>query len=138
MNTTALYQALVSAEVPEDLAARAVESLPIAAELATKVEIAEVKAEIAEVKAEIIEVKAQLETQGNRFEAQLETQGNRLEAQLEVQSTELKAQINEIRMCLDGMATKVEVAALEARLTWRLLGGNAILLSIWVAVMKLI
>lgn len=56
MSTTALYQALLKANVPEDLAERAVEGL--STELATKADItglrAELKTDIAELRTELI------------------------------------------------------------------------------------
>ncbi len=71
MSTTALYKALIHANVPEELAEKAVESLPHANEMPTKADLAELKAELKQcatkddlkhfaTKADIAETKAEL------------------------------------------------------------------------------
>ena len=49
MNNTAIYKALIEVGVSPEIAARAVDALPSANELATKADIAEVKVDIAQL-----------------------------------------------------------------------------------------
>ena len=54
MNNTAMYKALIEAGVSADLAGRAVDTLPIANELATKADVVEVKADIAKLETRML------------------------------------------------------------------------------------
>ncbi len=64
MSTTALYKALIHANVPEELAEKAVESLPHASEMLTKADLRDfaTKADLKDfaTKADLAEIKAAL------------------------------------------------------------------------------
>ena len=108
MNATALYKALTEAGASEDTAERAVEGLPPGGELATK--------------SDLVQLGARLDTDIAQLGARLDTDIAQLGADI--------AQL-EVRLGAD-------IAQLEVRLTWRLLGGVAVLLGITSGVLKLL
>ena len=65
--------------------------------------------------------------------AELKTELAEGRAELKTDIAELKAELAETRADL-----KTDIATLEARLIWRLLGGVAVLLTIHIALLKLI
>ena len=68
-----VYKALVEAGAPEDSAQAAASSIPVAKDLASKQDIAEVRQEIAEVRQEIAALRAELQQEIAALRAELKS-----------------------------------------------------------------
>ncbi len=60
MSATALYKALIEANVSDETAEKAVEDLPVARDAATKSDVANVRADIAEGRADTAKVRTEV------------------------------------------------------------------------------
>ena len=68
-----VYKALVEAGAPEDSARAAASSIPVAKDLASKQDVAEVRHEIAEVRHEIATLRAELQQEIAALRAELKS-----------------------------------------------------------------
>ena len=68
-----VYKALVEAGAPEDSARAAASSIPVAKDLASKQDVAEVRHEIAEVRHEIAALRAELQQEIAALRAELKS-----------------------------------------------------------------
>ena len=95
--------------------------------VATKADIevqsAETRADIAEVRTEIAEVRTEIAA----LDKKIEVQGATLEAKIDKQGGELRTEIAKVRG---------EIATAKFDLTWRLLGGIALLNGIMFAALR--
>ena len=88
-----VYKALVEAGAPEDSARAAASSIPVAKDLASKQDVAEVRHEIAEVRHEIATLRAELQQEIAALRAELKQDIATLRAELQQEIAALRAEL---------------------------------------------
>ncbi len=120
MSATALYKALIEAKVSDETAEKAVESVPIARDVATKSDIANVRADIAEGRADTAVVRTEI-AEGRTDTAVVRTEvaeGRADTAEVRTEVAGVLTKIAEVRTELKTDIAKVrtEIAQLEVRM----------------------
>ncbi len=133
MSATALYKALRYANVPEDVAEKAVESVPIAQDVATKSDIANVRADIAEGRADIAESRA--DTAVVRTEV---AEGRTDTANVRTEVANVRKEIADVRTELKTAIAQLEVRmvkwniALHIAFAGSIVGAMGLMIKFWI------
>ncbi len=116
MSATTLYKALIEAKVSEETAEKAVEYLPVARDVATKSDIAEVRADIAGGRADTAEVRTEV-AEGRADTAEVR-------AELKTDVAGVRNEVAEVRTEMAKLRT--EMAQLEVRMVkWQVATNGA-------------
>ena len=105
--------------------------------VASKADLGELRADLGVLRADLERVEERLqekiENQGVALEATIVSQGAALDAKIEKQGAALNAKIDS-----QGAELRKEISAAKFDLTWRLLGGIAVLNGMLLAAMRLL